>query len=640
MTPLLTEILRRLNLVLASTTVLFAFSLLAYLFVYNVRNSVARAFVRVLALVTIVYVGDVFLAAGRLDAANPATAFWLRFEWVGVALVAPAFFAMGSALVATTGRAPARGGLYVALAWASGVLALAAALGSTAIVGAPFGPAGAVRLAPGPWFGLFALGFAGWTAGGTWLVWRARARALTPRSRRRNASLLVAVVAPLSVFPYLAIGGAAIAPSAALWHLVNIAANAALATMLVLVAYGVAFNGTLTPERAVRRDFVKYLVHGPALGAFALLMLQSIPHRLEASLGLPRDAVLSLAAVLGIVGYQFVVRAAKPYVDRIIFSGEGRDVLWLRRLDEQLLTSHDLEQLLENIIAVLCDRLRVGTGCVVGLGEGRPAVDAWTGDRARTLALLAAVDLPALSDQADADGYAGTHLGFRLYALRARGGGAFLGLLAVEDPARPLAPDEAAMVSALVASAQEALEERVIQQRVLASLRALEPELAGLQRLRGTLEPLAGGAADRASGAELADVGRPVEDPAFTGWVRDALAHYWGGPKLSESPLLSLDIVRDALQAHDGNPGRAIRAVLEQALEQLKPDGERSLTASQWLLYNILELKFVRGNSVREIAERLALSESDLYRKQRVAIEALAQQLAVLETSATRGGEE
>ena len=55
------------------------------------------------------------------------------------------------------------------------------------------------------------------------------------------------------------------------------------------------------------------------------------------------------------------------------------------------------------------------------------------------------------------------------------------------------------------------------------------------------------------------------------------------------------------------------------------------MTGSQWLVYNILELKFVRGLKVRDIAQRLALSESDLYRKQRVAIDALADQLAAME---------
>ena len=54
MPELILEALRRLNLVLASTTVLIAASLAAYLFVYNVRNAVARAFVWLLGIVTLV----------------------------------------------------------------------------------------------------------------------------------------------------------------------------------------------------------------------------------------------------------------------------------------------------------------------------------------------------------------------------------------------------------------------------------------------------------------------------------------------------------------------------------------------------------------------------------------------------------
>jgi hypothetical protein len=40
-------------------------------------------------------------------------------------------------------------------------------------------------------------------------------------------------------------------------------------------------------------------------------------------------------------------------------------------------------------------------------------------------------------------------------------------------------------------------------------------------------------------------------------------------------------------------------------------------------------LKFLEGRKVREVALRLAMSEADLYRKQRVAIEAVA--LAIVE---------
>ncbi|MCZ7669651.1 MAG: hypothetical protein M5U34_21980 [Chloroflexi bacterium] len=59
--------------------------------------------------------------------------------------------------------------------------------------------------------------------------------------------------------------------------------------------------------------------------------------------------------------------------------------------------------------------------------------------------------------------------------------------------------------------------------------------------------------------------------------------------------------------------------------------GERNLSTTEWILYNILELKFVQGRRVRDVARRLAMSESDLYRKQRVAIENVAATMVNME---------
>ena len=52
-------------------------------------------------------------------------------------------------------------------------------------------------------------------------------------------------------------------------------------------------------------------------------------------------------------------------------------------------------------------------------------------------------------------------------------------------------------------------------------------------------------------------------------------------------------------------------------------------------MYNILEMKFLEGKKVREIALRLAMSEADLYRKQRIAVEAVAK--AILDMEAETG---
>ena len=81
------------------------------------------------------------------------------------------------------------------------------------------------------------------------------------------------------------------------------------------------------------------------------------------------------------------------------------------------------------------------------------------------------------------------------------------------------------------------------------------------------------------------------------------------------------------------NPANALRAILRQAVEQVRPEGERRFTG-EWILYNILEMKFMEGKKVREIATKLAMSEADLYRKQRVAIDAVAGAILDMEQKA------
>ena len=101
---------------------------------------------------------------------------------------------------------------------------------------------------------------------------------------------------------------------------------------------------------------------------------------------------------------------------------------------------------------------------------------------------------------------------------------------------------------------------------------------------------------------------------------------------MTESELLRLNVVWREMEASDDhNPVRALRTVLAQAIENLKPEGERSLTTTEWILYNILEMRFLQGRKVRDVALRLAMSESDLYRKQRIAIEEVARQIESME---------
>jgi len=123
-----------------------------------------------------------------------------------------------------------------------------------------------------------------------------------------------------------------------------------------------------------------------------------------------------------------------------------------------------------------------------------------------------------------------------------------------------------------------------------------------------------------------------TDENDFPQMVRDALTHYWGGPKLTRSPLLTLRVVQDSLDENDSNAVRALRSVLTEAIEKQRPEGERQMTTAEWLMYNILELKFIQGLRVRDVAQRLAMSEADLYRKQKLAIEEVARTLKEMES--------
>jgi hypothetical protein len=181
--------------------------------------------------------------------------------------------------------------------------------------------------------------------------------------------------------------------------------------------------------------------------------------------------------------------------------------------------------------------------------------------------------------------------------------------------------EQLAALDVLSKRAALALQDRFLQQRIFQSMQTLNPKVELIQRLR---------AASRYDENEIFATDEELPQEDMTLWVKDALTHYWGGPKLTESPLLQLRVVQEAINLHEGNPANGLRAILKKAIEKTRPEGERRFTG-EWILYNILEMKFLEGRKVRDIAMRLAMSEADLYRKQRVAIEAVARAIMEME---------
>jgi hypothetical protein len=622
-------LLELINVVFASGIAIVSCALLLYIAIYNPRNNVARSFAILLACVLLTYFVD--LALFGVESPDPAIP-WLRLQWVGIAFTPAAYLDFSNALLITTGARSKPRGVAVRVSYVLSALLLLGAAFSDRVVRDGALTFHAPHLLPGPLFPFFVLYFfaaVGWGAAN--VLW-ARRRCLTSTSRRRMVYLMATFAAPAAgVFPYLLLTGwPEYAPAGALWLLL-VLGNVGVGLMLLILAYSVTFFGALTPDRVVKRRLARFLLRGPFV---AILLVVVIVAALQAEgwLGLPGRRLV----LFGVVGMVFLLQVGieltKPWLDRVLYRQDYPEVEWIQELIRRLLTPTDLRQFLENVLIALCDLLRVETAFVAVIDGGVPRLEVVCGslesDPAAQL-LPEAWRLSAETGLAEA-----RHLerrgdlfvwnGYWLAPLRTQDQDAVIGVVGVtaRAPEPDLSPEERAGMRALLAQAAAALEDRQLQQGIFGALEQIFPEIEDIQRRSGVVHYV---------GEQALSGFSVVEAPDFRQWVRDALSHYWGGPKLIRSPLLALRVVERAVWEHDGNVMKGLRAVLEQAIERLRPDGKRQMTAPEWLLYNILELKFLQGRRVREIAQRLAMSESDLYRKQRVAIEAVAQVLGEME---------
>ena len=339
----LTSILTFANLILSSANAIVAFSLLMYIVMHNPRSAVARAFCALMALVTSVYVADLGIA--EVETARGAE-LWLRVQWLGIALMPGAYYHFSDALLRTTGSPSGWRRWLVMAGYAIGLGTFVLAAFGNAVVTGINQRDGIYHLLPGPAFWPFAAYYAALTGWGWLNVRRARSRSLTSTSRRRMSYLTLAIVAPvLSVFPYLLVPTAAHLLSPALVSVLTLLGNLGIVLMTIVIAYIVAYEGVLLPDRVVKHDLLHYLLRGPLVGVIVIALMLAIP-RVEHIFGLPRDTVMIVVVAGSVVILQVAINVAKPAIDRLIYRKDRREVAWLQTLDRRLLTSTDLEQLL------------------------------------------------------------------------------------------------------------------------------------------------------------------------------------------------------------------------------------------------------------------------------------------------------
>ncbi len=629
---LLAGLLASFNQILAAAIVITAASLLLYSLTFNLLDRVARSYSVILVAVSAVFFGDVMASlAAQPDAAET----WLRFQWLGIASLPPALLHLSDALLETTGL-PSRGrrrwavriGYFLSAIWITlvaftdWVVANARIEGTTRL------------LEPNLLFPAFTFLF-GLASVVTWFnVYRAYRRCLTSDTRRRMRYLLVgSVTLPFSVFPYLlVVGGQGAVLHPFIFWFISVSGNLVVAIMLVGMAAAVAFFGTAQPDRVIKSRLFQWLLRGPFVASLTLAVMV-LTGRTTRLLGLNDSQAVLVMAIGVLLLLQFVITLARGPLERRLFYGGAADRDDMRRLqllEERLLTSADTKQYLESVATAVCDLLRVPSAFVASVDVDGARLEARVGpdEPPGEVAHLSQIVLPngqtvsrpgplfvwdrywvlPLHAPGEAEGLAQPNEVLGLLALRAR------------SPQPDLAPEEAQTLNVLAERATAALEDRRLQRNVFAALDSLLSQVEQIQKLR---------AAARYSSAEVLKAEVEVT-PDLVRSVREALSQYWGGPKLTNSPLLRLRVVERALQDYEGNPANALRAVLQNAIERLRPQGQRKFTG-EWILYNILELKFMQEQTVRQVALRLAMSESDLYRKQKVAIQQVAEMIAQME---------
>ncbi|MXX23909.1 MAG: hypothetical protein F4Z82_00480 [Caldilineaceae bacterium SB0668_bin_21] len=667
LTLTLADALGFLNTLVSSVVVILAFSLLAYTLTYNFRHPVARRFAFLLGLVMVTYASEVALT--QVVSAESASK-WLRFEWLGIAFLPGAYFAFSYAVLRTTNYHTDRRRLInVAIGILSVVSALLAFF-TTGLVGiVEFDPL-LSYLTPGVLFWPFAAFFAGVVILSHLNIWKARQRCLTAESRKRMTYLLLASAAPgIGTFPYLiALGKSSVGLlSPELILSLAIVGNSAVGAMLIGLSYTVAFFGVYTPDRVVRYRLIRYFARGPVVAIIVILAVQTIP-TVERILGLPRNIVLFSVITGVIVAAQVILSVSRELTDRLVYGEDRQEIAWLRELDRRLLTTTDLRQFLENHLTVLCELLRVPSGFVAAAIGTDLILEAMVGPEGTRQEILDDKDWsdamsealsharkngaanPARKAQVVEGGPAPSENGrmsvrqmapepaeFGGYWLwpvlepaGERKGEIVLGMLGVR--ARSSSPhfsaEERALLAQQIDSVAKALLDRKMQMQVMVVLRRIIPGIDRIQQIRGIVPYVSENT--EVPPSELLEPS-PIHNPEFESWVKDALSHYWGGPKLTRSPLMQLRVVDRVVEEADGNPGKALRLVLGRAIQNLRPGGKQDLSTPEWLLYNILEMRFIQGRRIRDIAGRLAISESDLYRKQRVAIGQVAQVLTEME---------
>ena len=628
---LLTALLLIVNETLTASNAIIAVSLLLFNLTRNLNNRVAKASAIVLACVTVAYVSDAFIALGPDNAAHEIAS---RLQWLGIAFIPAAIYHLSDALLATTGL-PSRGRRrrVVRILYLIGAAFLLSAAFSDSLVQF-VDVQTSVSIQAGATFVVYLLYFVIASGFAFYNVQRARKRCRTPATSRRMGYLQIAFLTPaLGIFPYSVLLNPGDELSIFGLLVIN-TANIIIIFMLFFLSYPLYFFGSDIPDRLVKKQLLDFLLRGPATGLIALAMI-NFTAQATRILGLPGDAFTPPAVVAAVLLWQWFVSLALPYFEKLFIYRDDDDaqITKLQTLSDRVLTHNDLTQLILATTESICDQLRIDRAFVIGFERAQPEFICKVGimnfaddDLLQDTELLK--QIAALPDDSDS----APHVTWRNFALlpllsrRVSGNGTqaltigVLGLLNEAEALPAAVIDPAGQFRSFASRLETSLDDMRLQAEIYNLLEGLLPQFRMTRSRAEQVEY-------RQLFALAPSIDLLPDSQELFEQVRAALRHYWGGSGISQSNLLNLQLVRDRMQDDDETPVNALRKLLAEAINELKPQGERNMLSPEWTLYNILQLRFLENRRVREVARRLSMSEADLYRKQRVAILAVSQQI-------------
>ncbi|MEA4907249.1 MAG: hypothetical protein GYA17_16875 [Chloroflexi bacterium] len=618
--------LRTVSEILTAGIAITAFSLLLYSLTFNLKDRVARTFALIMLWLVVIYSTEALGTTSNVDWQNE---LWLRLEWVGIIMLPGTYLHFSDALLATTGQPSRwRRRWAVRCVYAFSLLLLVALTFNQFVGPIVMTDDPAPHLRPTLVTNLFVIFYAGVIGMAWYNMARAYQRTRTATSRRRVAYLIVGSIAPaLGSFPYMLFGSEFAARHTLIFWTLSGMNNLVMGLLIIVMAYAVTFFGVPWPDRIVQKRLMKWVLRGPAAASLTLAMTTLI-RRLGELFGTSYSAFVPIIMVGSIVMFEYMITLFSPLWERWWFRGNDRaDLALLSSLEERLVTENDLRQFLEMISAAVCDRLQAPGAYIAALENSQLEIVVSTGknqipDSDQSEGVLQLASRPGQRTEMF---QWGADLIIPLFDGEDEHAPLLLGIFGVTGAGgQALDKEQAQAVGRLSERAALALDDRRMQRSVFHSLQSLTPQMEFIQSIR------AAGSYDE-SQLLLDELPEPPSDLLL--WVKEALTHYWGGPKLTQSPMMKLKIVQEAILAHDGNQANALRSILREAIERVRPDGDRRFTG-EWILYNILELKFLEGKKVREVALRLSMSEADLYRKQRIAIEEVARVILEMEFEA------